>query len=59
MGVREPLEDPTATHGLCPAHYAALLPEGPDALRHVRTLQAYVRQREARGHGAATPPESN
>jgi hypothetical protein len=58
MGVREPREDPTATHGLCPAHSAALVHEGPDGLRHLRTLQAPVRQLDEQAPRLQTPEEA-
>jgi hypothetical protein len=46
MSVREPLEDPTATHGLCPEHFTALVQEPPAPRLHLRKLQGYIWQLE-------------
>ena len=56
MGVREPLEDSTVTHGLCPAHSVALLQEGPDVLQHLRALQIHVSELEDQLQHRQTAP---
>jgi hypothetical protein len=62
LGVRAPLEDPTPTHGMCPAHYVVLVREDTDVLRHLRTLQLYFSQLEEQvphlqtATGAPSPP---
>jgi hypothetical protein len=42
LGVREPCDNPTATHGLCAAHYAVLVQERPDPGLHIKEPQVYI-----------------